>query len=159
MTDYDAWCLSGGMSALIFLKDPDNREKWEEMYRLLQHLCQEGIYGISQVFTREEAKRLHHLDGEFSFVVETDGFTSFGDSYQRPIVTNLTNEDYRYGQATHGYLPEKGIQPVFVAKGPDFRENVLLKEARLIDEAPTLAKLLGVSLDGADGKPLDELLK
>lgn len=159
MTDYDAWCLSGGMSALIFLKDPDNQEKWEEMYRFLQHLCQEGIYGISQVFTREEAKRLHHLDGEFSFVVETDGFTSFGDSYQRPIVTNLTNEDYRYGQATHGYLPEKGIQPVFVAKGPDFRENVLLKEARLIDEAPTLAKLLGVSLDGADGKPLDELLK
>ena len=110
--------------------------------------------------TREEAKRLYHLDGEFSFVVETDGFTSFGDSYQR----THRHQPHQRGLPLRPRRPtvisrKKEIQPVFVAKGPDFRENVLLKEARLIDEAPTLAKLLGVPLEGADGKALDELLK
>lgn len=159
MESWDAWCLSGGMSGLVYLKKPKDKKIWTEVYEFLKELCKEGIYGISQIFTREEVREFHHLDGDFSFVLETDGFTSFGDSYKRPIVTNFINEDYRYGQATHGYLPNKGIQPVFIAKGPGFQENVVLQEGRLIDEAPTLAKLLGVSLEGSDGRPLNELLK
>lgn len=66
--------------------------------------------------------------------------------------------DYRYGRATHGYLPWKGPQPVFLAKGPDFRENVVLESGRLIDQTPTYAKILGVDLPHADGKPIEELI-
>ncbi len=158
LKDWDAWSLSGGMSAAVYLRDPKDREVYEKTYRILKDMAQEGIYGISQVFTREEAKA-HHLDGDFSFILETDGYTSFGDAINRPVVTNYDLEDYRYGRATHGYLPGKGPQPVFLAKGPDFRENVTLKSGRLIDQAPTYAKLLGVELPRADGKPLGCFLR
>lgn len=63
------------------------------------------------------------------------------------------------GHATHGYLPEKGPQPTFMAVGPSFRENVWLDSAAMIDEAPTFAALLGVPLPAADGKVLQELLR
>ena len=74
-------------------------------------------------------------------------------------MTPFETKDYRYGHATHGYLPEKGPQPVFYAKGPDFKEHVLLDHARLVDEAPTLAALLGVDFPNVQGVCLRELLR
>lgn len=63
------------------------------------------------------------------------------------------------GRATHGHLPEKGPQPVFAAKGPAFRDGAVLPSGRLVDEAPTLAAVLGLEIPGADGHPVRELLK
>lgn len=159
LKDWDAWCLSGGLSGLVYLKDPQNQEIYDKTYRLLQDMAEEGIYGISQVFTTQEAKEKYHLSGEFSFVLESDDFSSFGDAINRPIVRNYDITDYRYGRATHGHLPFKGPNPIFLAKGPDFRENVVLENGQLIDEAPTYAKLLGVELKHADGKAVEEFLK
>lgn len=159
MKDWDVWSLSGGMSAGIYLKNPNDPELYQKVYEMLKQMAEDGIYGFDRVYTREEVKEQEHLDGDFSFIVETDGFTSFGDSYTRPIVTNLDNRDYRYGRATHGYLSHKGPQPVFLAKGPDFKENAVLESADLVDEAPTYAKILGVSLGDVDGRVLEELLR
>ena len=159
LKDWDAWCLSGGMSALVFLKDPTDAKLHSRVAALLKELCEEGVYGFSQVFTTQEINQKEHLSGNFSFVLETDGYTSFGDSCVRPLVTSFDATDYRYGRATHGYLPQKGPQPTFLCKGPDFQENVTLEAARLVDQAPTFAKLLGVSLPEADGMAMDELLK
>ena len=74
------------------------------------------------------------------------------------IALNLAS-DYRFGRATHGYMPDYGPQPVFVAKGPAIREGVELGRGRVIDEAPTFAKIIGQTLPQADGKPIDEILK
>ncbi len=158
LKDWDAWCVSGGMSALVYLKDPDNRMVYDKTYEVLSQMAEEGIYGISQVFTKKEARE-HHLDGPFSFVLETDDYTSFGDQINRPLVRNFDSADYRYGRATHGYLPHKGPQPIFMAKGPDFNEGVVLEKGRLIDQAPTYAKLLGTELPHADGIPMEGLIR
>ncbi|MDD3335260.1 MAG: ectonucleotide pyrophosphatase/phosphodiesterase [Eubacteriales bacterium] len=159
LQDWDAWCLSGGMSALVFLKDPQNQTLYKKVQELLYSLRDEGVYGFSKVFTTEEVNEKEHLSGPFSFVLETDGYTSFGDACQRPLVTSFDATDYRYGHATHGYLPARGPQPTFLCKGPDFIDNGKLEEGRLIDQAPTFAKLLGVPLPEADGQPMDALLK
>lgn len=159
LADWDAYCLSGGLSALVYLRDPGDRGLYHQVYTLLNRLAEEGVYGISQVFTEPEIREKEHLGGPFSFVLESDGFTSFGDRWTRPAVTGFDQEDYRRGRATHGHLPCKGPQPVFVAKGPDFRENVTLETCSLVDEAPTYARLLGVELPGADGRALEEFLR
>lgn len=159
LQSWDAWCQSGGLSAMIYLKDPLDKACYEKVYALLNHLKEEGIYGISQVFTEREARERYHLGGEFSFVLESDDYTSFGDKTEGPLVTGYDTMDYRYGKATHGHLPFKGPQPIFVVKGPDFREHVILEEGRLVDQAPTYAKILGITLDGADGRPLNELIR
>ena len=59
----------------------------------------------------------------------------------------------------HGYQPEKGPQPVFLAHGPAFKEGAVLARASLVDTAPTLAYLMGQTIADADGRVLTELLK
>lgn len=159
LDDWDVWCISGGHSARIYLKDPEDQACYEKTYQLLKHMEEEGIYGIGHVFTADEVQKQYHLKEHFSFYLESDGYTSFGEHINRPLVTKYDFTDYRYGRATHGYQPEKGPQPIFVVKGPDFASNVVLENGRLIDEAPTYAKLLGVSLDDPDGTAITELLK
>lgn len=159
LKDWRACCLSGGLSALVYLRDPGDKALYRQVHAALREMAEEGIYGISQVFTEPEIRELEHLGGEFSFVLESDGYTSFGDNWNRPAVIGYDQTDYRRGRATHGHLPDKGPQPVFVAKGPDFRENVQLETCRLVDEAPTFAKLLGVEIPGAEGRALDAFLR
>lgn len=157
--DWKAFCKSGGLSALVYLKDPDNKADYEATKALLDKLCAEEVYGISRVFTREEAEAEEHLSGPFAFVLETDGYTSFSNDWQRPLVKILDNQNYRFGRATHGHLPHKGPQPTMFAFGPHIQPGVVLEEARLVDEAPTFAKVLGIEMKDIDGRCLSELLR
>lgn len=156
---WDAFCHSAGMSAYVFLRPGAESSLHARVHELLKFLASEGIYGISEVFTREEIDKKEHLSGDFAFVVETDGYTAFGQRVTRPMVTSYDNADYRYGHATHGYLPDKGPQPVFMAAGPAVREGVVLERRPIVDMPCTMAKMLGVELPGADGHAIEEFLK
>lgn len=157
--DWRAYCLSNAMSSEVYLKDADDHETYEAVYALLRHMCEEGIYGFSQVFTREEIAQREHLDGDFSFVLESDGYTSFSDSCRRPVIAPLDLTDFRFGHATHGYLPDYGPQPTLVARGPHIREGVVIDRRPIVDEAPTYARILGVELPDAQGQAIEEILK
>lgn len=158
ITDYTAYCFSNAMSTMVFLKDPSDRAACDAVYSRLAAMAEEGIYGFTKVFTREELREREQLDGDFSFVLETDGYTSFSDSCVRPVINNTDLTDFRFGRATHGYLPDLGPQPVFVGKGPAFKRGVTLERRNIVDEAPTYAALLGVDLPQADGTPIAEML-
>lgn len=156
---WDAFSFSNAMSALIYLRDPEDEVLKNRVYCCLERYRTEGVYGIGQIFTSEEIWKKERLKGAFSFVIESDGYTSFADSAVRPLTQPFDNRDYRFGHATHGYLPELGPQPVFAAKGPDFVEGVLKKRGHVVDEAPTYAALLGILLETAEGKAMEELLR
>lgn len=158
MDSWDAYCLSNGMSALVFLRDKDDLCLQKRVYSFLEKLLDEEVYGFSRIYTEEESRREEHFGGPFSFVLETDGYTSFGDYLKRPLVRDLSNEDYRFGAATHGYLPNTGPQPILLAKGPSIRKNVVLSGSHIVNEAPTYAKILGARLPNADGKAIEEIL-
>ena len=157
--DYTVYGISNGMSMTFWLKEPDDLSAQDAVYKALCELAEDGIYGFTQVFTREEAAEKFHLDGDFAFIVESDGYTSFADACTRPWVSKYDLKDYRMGHATHGYLPTNGPQPVFLAKGPDIEPDVMLPRRKIVDEGPTFAKLLGVELNGAQGSPMEALLK
>lgn len=159
VADYRAIAKSGGLSGMIYLKDPSNKKDYDDTWALLNALKEDGIYGIGQVFTREEIDKKEHLSGDFAFAFETDGYTTFSDDWLAPIVRPLDNADYRFGRATHGYLPEKGPQPTLFAFGPDLKPGAVIEDARLVDEAPTFAKALGIPFYPCDGKALGELFK
>ena len=97
--------------------------------------------------------------GPFSFMVATDGQTAVSEKLTEPAFTQIDLSDYRTGSATHGYEPELGPQPVFLGRGPAFKEGAVLPLARLIDEAPTFARILGQEMPQAEGRCLEELLR
>lgn len=159
VTDWKAWCLSNGMSALIFLKDPQDQATYDSLYALLKELLAAEVYGISRIYTQEEAQREERLGGSFAFCLETDGYTAFGDGFIRPLISPLDNKDYRFGRATHGYLPSKGPQPLLLAKGPHIRPQTSLTGNHIVNEAPTYARILGFTLPDADGCAIAEILQ
>ena len=125
---------------------------------IIKQMAEEKIYGFDRVFTLEEVKERYGLFGDFSFVIETDGYTSFSEECRRPAVRDLVIEDYRFGKATHGHLPERGPQPPFIGMGPSFRKGAVLAEGNILNHAPTFAKILGLTLKDAVGHAEDEIL-
>lgn len=155
ITDRKAYIRSGGMCAYCYVYD---KAALKDVYAYLCHLRDEGVYGVSEVLTAEEAEKRFRLSGEFDFVLETDGYTSFSEGITRPLTDNFSREDYRLGRATHGYMPDKGPQPVLYAKGPSFRNGAELERCDIVDEAPTFARALGFEMPDTDGRVLEELL-
>ncbi len=159
LLSYDAYIVSCGLSAHVYLKDSENKEIYDGVYKLLSEMASEKIYGFDEVFTKEEVEKLYGLSGDFSFVLESDGYTSFSESLVRPIVIPRNTNDYRTGRGTHGHLPEKGPQPTFIGAGPSFKEGVCVDEGNILNHAPTLAEILGLSLRDARGECVTEILE
>lgn len=153
-----AFAQSNGMSGTVYLRDPGDCRLRQEVYSYLRQLAADGVWGFQEVYTQEEVRERYGMYGNFSFIVETDGYTAFSDGWTEPILNPIDFSDYRLGRATHGYQPEKGPQPVFLGRGPAFRPGAVLPRAQIIDEAPTLAAILGQEMPQAQGRCLRELL-
>ena len=159
ITGWRAFCKSAALSGQVYLSDPDDAALLHEVYALLCDMCRAGIYGISRVYTKEEVEREERLSGGFSFVIETDGFTSFTNNWVEPYVRTLDTSDYRFGRATHGHQPDKGPQPTLIAFGPDIRPGAVVERASIVDEPVTVARVLGLDLGDTDGKVIEGILK
>lgn len=158
ITDWRAFAQSNGMSSVVLMKDPGDRETYEKLGVFLRNLADEGVWGFTKVYTEPETREKYGTYGEFAYILETDGFTAFGEKWNGPYsVINQT--DYHWGKGSHGYEPEKGPQPVFVAVGPAFRPGAILDRAEIIDEAPTIAAIFGQEMPQAEGRCLRELLR
>lgn len=158
IASWDAYAVSNGLSAQIYLSRPDDAALYSEVYALLQKMAADQIYGFETVFTREEVWEKYGLTGGFSFVIETDGYTSFNGDHRRPAVRGIDISDYRLGHSTHGHAPDKGPQPTFLAMGPSFRKGAVVPTGSILDQAPTFARVLGAELQGAMGKVVEDIL-
>ena len=155
VTGWRAFAHSTGMSCIIHMADPTDDALRAELEDFLRTAFQQGKCGLQQVYTEAEVRQRYHMGGDFAFMLENaDGYSLRCDWKSPTMITEIT----RPKAASHGYLPEKGPWPVFLAAGPSFRPGAKLPMAHLVDEAPTLAHVLGDSLPGADGRVLEELL-
>ncbi len=159
IADYDAFVKGVGMSAQVFMKNSDDKQMHDKIYAALKDMCESGLYGFSEVLTTAEANEREHLSGPFSFVLETDGYTSFGSEWRGKYIHPCDLNDYRGGAASHGYHPDKGPQPMLVACGPAFKKGSTVERKPIVDFAPTVAAILGLELPDADGRPINEILK
>jgi predicted AlkP superfamily pyrophosphatase or phosphodiesterase len=155
IADWRAYVQSNGMSASVYAKDEKTEQ---EVYDYLNKLLHEGVWGFEKIYTKQEVCEKYGWSGDFSFVLETDGITTFSEDWHEPINSPIDLSDYRLGKATHGYEPEKGPQPVFLATGPAFKKDVAIPFCHIIDMAPTFAKILGQEMPQAEGRVLSELL-
>ena len=155
--DWQAFAFSVGMSAQVHLKNC-SPSLFSHVRSLLESKVREGVWGIERVLTREECLA-EGLDGEFALVVEGDSYTKLGNAWTGDICVPLPLRTAGPVRGDHGFHPDKGPRPPFLACGPDILQGVTVEDAHLVDGAPTYAALLGVSLPDADGQPLTALLK
>ena len=159
LESFDAYCHSTGGCGWIVLGDPADEELRQRVYQVLLEAKNSGKYGLGYVFTKEEADERFHLTGPFDFIIEGEEPLSFGYDPAAPLFTKAAPGDYKTAPGTHGGLPWRDHRTTFFACGPAFKKGAVIEQACLVDEAPTMAKILGFEMEDIDGKCLDDILR
>lgn len=160
--NWKAYCKSCDGSAYIYVKDKQDSETVQILKNLLFSLLNDSKSGIEKVLTGKEAGE-KGADPTCAFMVEAKKGYYFLDDYEGEYMKTITENDVRtdkkYTLATHGYSPKKDqYSTIFMAAGKGIQQNTVIPSIRLVDEGPTLARLLGVNLGNTDGRIIEELL-
>jgi len=153
--DWRAYAQSNGRSSTVYLADGGNEKLYGRVYDYLRKLQEEQIWGIETIHTKDELLTRYGQRGPYSFMIESDENTEFENAWSGEPLRTLADNRVK---GAHGYEPEKGPQPVFLAHGPAFKEGAVIPRADMVDIAPTLAGVLGETMPEADGRCLNELL-
>lgn len=159
IASWKAYCNSTSLSCQVVMKDSHDVETRQKLEKVLYGLRNDLSSGVESVFTKEECAKEHHLTGNFEYVLEGHEKTSFGNACTGPKVVTPDNSDYKFSVASHGHLPSKGPQPVFIITGPAVKERVIFDRHSIIDEAPTFAAMIHFDLPQATGKVIKEIVK
>ena len=162
ITDYSAITKSCDGSAYLYLKDRNNSDLMDEVYNLIEdfnkeHNCIEHIYSNSIVSELG-------ADSECALMMEANKGYYFLDEIEGDIIKELNLQDGRdtsnFIKAAHGYSPFKdNYTTVFMAAGKGIKKGIVIDEMNLVDEGPTMAKLLGLELENTDGRILEEFFE
>jgi predicted AlkP superfamily pyrophosphatase or phosphodiesterase len=149
LTDWRVYPWSGGGSVALVAKDPEDREAIQRVSQALTMLAVDPRYGIEKLFSAPELKQRGANPRAFLAASAAEGFM-FGDAIEGALVTPspLT-------KATHGYDPAlPALQTSLFFYGKGVKSGQALPAAQLIDVAPSVAMLLGVTMPGVQGRAL-----
>ena len=159
MIDCDCFAHTAALSCFIELKDPSDSATEKKVRDFLESLKDDPEIALDYVCDKKEMKERFHLEGPFDFVIESKRNIAFSD---RLNVTSIWGSkepgSHTVGAATHGSNPYRAENTTFIACGPSVREGVVIKEAEMVDEAVTMAKMVGFDFENTDGKLLRDLL-
>lgn len=161
ITDYKAITKTCDGSCYLYLKDKNNIELINDIKKLIEDFNAE-TQCIEGIFSQEEAIELG-ADPACSMMFEAKKGFYFLDNTEGDVIKVITPKDVGtvpdVTLSTHGYSPfKKDYTTVFIASGKGIKKNIEIPKINLIDEAPTLAKLIGVEFKETDGRVLEEIL-
>ena len=150
--DYRVIAKSCDGSSYIYLNDSSLKD---EVYNQLKGLCAQKNGPIEFVFSAKEIESLG-ADRRADFMVEARSGYYFIDeingSFYEHISLNQVGVKAHRMIGTHGYLPTKSdYQTFLLLSGPGIKKGHVLQGGRLIDHAPTFAKILDLKLIDIDG--------
>lgn len=146
VTSWKAWSQRAGGTAEVRMADPQDEETRRTLAGIMKRLAEDPDSGILEVVDREGARaRGGFPDAEYVLVAKK-GYELRDDVTGDYCRTRLTQK------AQHGYsenFPE--MRASFMLWGKGVRPGSDPGEFELIDIAPTLAAMMGVSLPDAEG--------
>lgn len=160
LLSWDAYCHSASLSAWIVLHDRSDKAMWNKVYNFLKNLQADPQYNIGYVYTAEEAEKEFGLTGPLDFVIEGKEPMSFSATLAgRDIFQEYLPEGWHSSKASHGHLPFRDETTTFIASGPDVAKNVVIERSSMVNEAPTMAAMLGLKMKDTDGHVLKDMLR
>lgn len=121
-----------------------------------------GLEGVETIYSQEEASQLG-ADKTCTFMLEAKAGYYFKDQAVGALTQVISKEEMGspdYYRAVHGYSPQKSdYATTLIAFGKGIREGITIETARLIDEAPTFARILNIDLPDTKGQVLEDILK
>lgn len=154
VTDWKAMAQNTGGSAGVYLKDPKDIATATKVRMLFARHAM-GAAG-KPMYRVIEKQQLLKLGGprDAAFYLEAEPGYMFSKSLDGDFVRPAPIK------GNHGFLPTRaGMHTGFVAAGRGVKKGVQLGLIQLVDVAPTVAELLGLRLEDADGRVLNEILE
>jgi predicted AlkP superfamily pyrophosphatase or phosphodiesterase len=150
-----ARCLAQGGASMVYILDEDQRE--EIAAQLQRELAK--LEGVRAVLGPEEFERIGQPTPQEDarapdlWLSSKSGYSfSNGHTAEEPVTPRASPG------GTHGYLPDDPeMLGTLVLWGHGVEPGARPGRASNLDVAPTIARLLGIELPTADGKPLDVL--
>jgi predicted AlkP superfamily pyrophosphatase or phosphodiesterase len=138
----------GGGSAGLMLRDEKDDEARRIAGDVLKRLENDATSGVAKVTDRAAARVLGGFP-DAAFVIALRSGYRLGSKLQGPVTAVV-----RPG-GTHGYAPDvPEMNSSFFIAGPGIAANRDLKQIDMRDIAPTLASLLSIKLESAEGRAL-----
>ena len=146
-----AYVLPEGGTGFLYLNPTNSPDVSRKVIELMK-----SVAGIADVITQDGFTALGlplpQRDPQmFDVLLTAKPGYSFSGATGGPVTAAVPQQ-----AGSHGYLAaDPDLDAIFIASGYGVRPGAKLDEVRSIDIAPTIAKLLGVSLPNAKGKALD----
>lgn len=142
----------------------EDKNSYEIVKTILKELGKLNPCPIKKVYTKEEVEKEKRVTGDFDFMVEaSDGYYFDNDWNATEVIEKIEKsqsriDEYDYYAATHGYDPmRQDYRTFFAAAGPSIKKGFSLPEINLVDEGPTMAKMLGLNMENVDGRVIEEI--
>ena len=153
-TTGDAWVVSTGGTAMVYINNPSRKAALTTELREILN----GAEGIDRIYSVDEFSEL--------------GLPTPSASDQAPDLMLAAKPDYVFSNessgeyitptsgGTHGYLnTDPKMQSIFLAWGAGVPSGVRLKSISNLDVAPTIAQILGLEMKNVKGKPIEAIVK
>jgi predicted AlkP superfamily pyrophosphatase or phosphodiesterase len=154
----DVWGIPEGGTAMVYITDPAKRQQLTPRVKQMF----EGVEGVAKVFEPSEYGPL--------------GLPQPKDSDQAPDLLIAAKPGYAFAGAnsgaavtdvppnttpgSHGYLAsDPDMETFLIAWGRGIKQGTKLNSPNSVDIAPTIARLLGLKMEGVAGHVLIEMLK
>ncbi len=139
--------VAGGAAA-VFVRDPADTDAVVRAEAALKNEARDRL----TILTRAELDQWGAMTGAAFGLEAAPGYALSGACGK-----GLTGPGHG---GTHGYLPSRAsMKTGFITAGAGVRPGVILEQIRVIDIAPTAARLLGLAPPPVEGRVLEEILK
>jgi predicted AlkP superfamily pyrophosphatase or phosphodiesterase len=149
VTAWKAAPWAAGGSIAIVLADPADAAVRQRVQRLLEFLAADPSNGIERILSAAEIAAAGGFP-EAAFLVALRSGYEYGDHLSGPLISAPGN------QGMHGYPPDHpDMRSAFFLVGPGIPAGHTLGEIDMRQIAPTLARILQVSLPAAEQPALE----
>lgn len=152
ITRWQAFSLGTGGSSLVYLRDPSDRHLLARVRGILDSLAADARSGIDRILSRDELVAVG-ADPEAAFGIAM----RLGYSLSEEMGTVFGPP---YIRAMHGYPPSHPeMNASFIITGPGLTGKGDIGIVRMTQIAPTLARLLGISLSPKADSPIEAIVQ
>jgi predicted AlkP superfamily pyrophosphatase or phosphodiesterase len=152
ITSWRAVAQTFGGSAAIFLREPQDKKAIAEIQEVFDKIQKKPDSPIWQIVTTQDASKLG-ADPRAVFYLDVAPAYAMSSRATGSSISNTSEK------AAHGYLPSRSdMLAVMIISGNGIKPGSKIEYGRLIDIAPTAARLLGLEMRTARGRVYSEVI-
>ena len=147
LVDWEAWFHASGGSGFVYLKQPDDATVRSTVERVVRQLASDPANGVESVWSRADLTRLGaHPDAVFGLAMARGFYLGGGTDALRKAAS---------AGGGHGFDPRfEEMNAALILSGNGVQPRGSLGIVRMTQIAPTLARLLQVSLSPQADRPI-----